>query len=580
MQNFLKSNPKKIFLLVILLAATLRIYGLNFDQGHHLHPDERAITMVVGNIRLPQTGKEWQEILTSQSTLNPHFFPYGSFPLYLLKMAGFLASFLHHSFNTYDNINLVGRFLSALFDIGTVILVYFIAKKLFNQVVGLLASFLYTVSVLPIQNAHFYTVDIPLTFFITLTLYKLLDFYQNPDKKKALWIGIFFGLGLATKFSAFLLIVPIGITVIIINWRQFFTKEHRIRIFSTKFFLASKKVIFEGGLIVFCTLATFLIFEPFATIDFSTFKRHILEQYQMTRSAFTFPYTLQYVGKPPYLYEIKQIFLWGLGPLLAIFAFAGVLYTTYLGIKKPVDRKGRIVLLFSYFWIYFFVVGKFAIGYIRYMLPIYPLLALSAAVLINHSFAFLKSKFKIPITLLLIFYSVVLILILIWPVSFISIYSKTHSRITASQWILNNIPKGSILAQETWDDNLPLGETHLYNIEELPMNEPDNSSIKWAKINQVLERADYIIISSNRNYRSLQKLIDCEKLPIGRCYKRTAEFYRQLFENKLNFIKVAEFAVFPKIPFLNFEIDDSSSDEIFTVYDHPKVMIFRNEKFN
>jgi hypothetical protein len=171
-----------------------------------------------------------------------------------------------------------------------------------------------------------------------------------------------------------------------------------------------------------------------------------------------------------------------------------------------------------------------------------------------------------------------LILILIWPISFINIYSKAHSRTTASQWILNNILEGSILAQETWDDNLPLGKAHLYNIIELPMNESDDSPNKWTTINQALASADYIIISSNRNYRSLQKLTDCEKLPIGRCYKRTTEFYKQLFNNQLNFIKVAQFSVFPKIPFLNYEIDDSSSDEIFTVYDHPKVMIFEKKR--
>ena len=32
--------------LVLILAFVLRIYGLNWDQGNHLHPDERFLTMV------------------------------------------------------------------------------------------------------------------------------------------------------------------------------------------------------------------------------------------------------------------------------------------------------------------------------------------------------------------------------------------------------------------------------------------------------------------------------------------------------------------------------------------------------
>ena len=51
-----------------------------------------------------------------------------------------------------------------------------------------------------------------------------------------------------------------------------------------------------------------------------------MQQRQMTYDAFTFPYTLQYVGKIPYLYELKNIFLWGQGPILASLSFIGVFY--------------------------------------------------------------------------------------------------------------------------------------------------------------------------------------------------------------------------------------------------------------
>ncbi|HRN71473.1 MAG TPA: hypothetical protein PLS49_09955, partial [Candidatus Woesebacteria bacterium] len=91
-----------------------------------------------------------------------------------------------------------------------------------------------------------------------------------------------------------------------------------------------------------------------------------------------------------------------------------------------------------------------------------------------------------------------------------------------------------------------------------------------------LQRTDYIIIASNRLYTPLQRLKDC-KGNTDRCYPKTAEYYQKLFNEKLGFTKVAEFTSYPRIPLgpWTFEIIDDTADESFTVYDHPKIMIFR-----
>ena len=55
------------------------------------------------------------------------------------------------------------------------------------------------------------------------------------------------------------------------------------------------------------------------------------------------------------------------------------------------------------------------------------------------------------------------------------------------------------------------------------------------------------------------------------------KFYADLFSNKLNYKKVAEFVSYPKLEIGNWklEIRDDVADESFTVYDHPKVLIFK-----
>lgn len=165
---------------------------------------------------------------------------------------------------------------------------------------------------------------------------------------------------------------------------------------------------------------------------------------------------------------------------------------------------------------------------------------------------------------------------MLWTLSFMNIYTKPNTRVLASNWINQNLPNGKTLAIEHWDDGLPLFGGEKYNIISLPLYDPDTQE-KWGGISQKLETTDYIIVASNRLYVPLQKLTNCNNLPSGRCYAQTADYYERLFNSELGFKKVAEFAIYPTIPLLNIPINDQGADESFTVYDHPKVMIFKRE---
>ena len=90
---------------------------------------------------------------------------------------------------------------------------------------------------------------------------------------------------------------------------------------------------------------------------------------------------------------------------------------------------------------------------------------------------------------------------------------------------------------------------------------------KWAKVGNQLENIDYLIMSSNRLWGSIPK--------VPEIYPETTKFYKDLFAESLQFTKVAEFTSYPTIPILNVPISDDSADESFTVYDHPKVLIYK-----
>lgn len=539
---------------ILVLAVVLRLYGINWDQGFHLHPDERQLIMVATSIHF------WDQ-------LNPNFFNYGSLPIYLLKgSAQLIDAVMKTSFATYDGLLYLGRLLSVLFDLGTLLVVYSIAKLLYKKIeVAVFSALLYALSFFIIQNTHFFVVDVFLTFFITATLYFLLYYTQKPHLKYVIGMASMFAAALATKVTSviFLPIILLGIA-------------------AAPFFLAKKRKAlnhtYEVGvnLILFGTVATLLyfLFMPYAFLDFLRFKSDTLAQTAMSKDAYVFPYTLQYVYTLPYWYFLKNIFFWGLGPAISILSLTGMglevaQLISYIRTKKY-RRKFFVfvrdhftqIAFVAFYSFFFIIIGHSAVKFMRYMLPMYPFFIILA----GYGLYWFKLEIKLAAV-------VFMALVLVWTLAFVHIYTVPHTRITATKWILNNIPVGSSIAVEHWDDRLPLLESEKYSIQELTLYDLPDDQIKWEHINAVLNSSEYLIIASNRLYVPLQKLGDCKKYKV--CYPETKSYYEKLFGNKLPFKEVAEFSDDPQLPLLPIRFSDQSADESFTVYDHPDIMIFK-----
>src|SRR6266571_9302427 len=192
-----------------LLGLALRLYGLNWDQGNSFHPDERQIMFHVTVLSWPHSLAQFLDPVNSP--LNPHFFAYGSFPLYLLAGLGNILSRFFPSLNTFANLTLVGRVLNALFDTGTILLTGCLGLRLANDSIpgrprawklALLAAAFVTFTPLQLQLSHFYAVDTMLLFFVMLTLLACVALVETDAPIRwSLVAGLSFGLALATKFS-------------------------------------------------------------------------------------------------------------------------------------------------------------------------------------------------------------------------------------------------------------------------------------------------------------------------------------------------------------------------------------------
>ncbi|GCE18544.1 hypothetical protein [Dictyobacter kobayashii] len=114
--------------ILVGVGLLLRLYGLNWDQGNRFHPDEPYIVFYASNVAWPQSPAQFFDPV--HSPLNPHFFAYGSLPIYLLALLGHAIAIFSPAFFTYAHLNLLGRVISAVLDSGTILLTAMLAFRL------------------------------------------------------------------------------------------------------------------------------------------------------------------------------------------------------------------------------------------------------------------------------------------------------------------------------------------------------------------------------------------------------------------------------------------------------------------
>jgi YYY domain-containing protein len=551
-----------LFILIILLGAYFRFTGLNWDDGRHLHPDERFLTMVETSLAWPSSIGEY--LNERKSPLNPRnvgyeYFTYGTLPTTIVKAAGILIKK-----TDYDRINLVGRAVSGILDLGSIIFIFLIGRTLYrDNRIAILSSFLFATSVLAIQHAHFFVVDSFAAFFTTLSLYCLSRAQTGGKLVDFLMAGFFFALSMACKVSVFTLFFVIAAISI-----------YRVVIFSDR--KKNNKILDILHIIFLTSLVSFVVFRIAMPDAFRGNSLMVpserwlgnISSIRLEMNGYTDPpYCKQWTGRTPVIYPLKQMFLWGMGPVLALTAWGGWILTGYFVLYK---RKFTGLIPFIWIGLLFLHQSTQFVKYMRYFLPLYPFLSLMAAWLL----IFLYDRAKkssgtlwTPVRAKLLI-GLVCAFTLLWAFAFTAIYRKPHSRIEASRWIYEHIKAGASLACEHWDDSLPFSfegkDPAIYKPVEMKWYDEDTEE-KLQRAFIWLEETDYIILSSNRLYSSIPLL------PLR--YPLTVAYYKSLFDGTLGFEKIADFTSYPQL--FGFSIPDQSAEESFTVYDHPMVQIFK-----
>jgi YYY domain-containing protein len=551
-----------------------RMYGLNFAQGNNFHPDERQIMFHVVQLAWPQSIAQFFDPATSP--LNPHFFAYGSFPLYLLATIGNLLSHISPSLATFASLTITGRVLNALFDTGTILLTAWLAwllmpdrtpERRYAWGAALLAAALVAFTPFQIQQSHFYTVDTMLLFFAVLTMLACVKLVETERPWRwAVIAGCGYGLAMATKFSAAPLAVPL-LTALVLRW-------HREDFYSA---------LMPALLSFVTTLIVFVIAMPYALLDFPEFRDQLSVQGDLARGLLDLPYVRQFAGTVPYLYEAQNMLLWGLGLMLGLAVCGGLIW---LGWRMWKREGGAWLVVLSWIVIYGGITGSFYVKFMRYMLPIYPFLTLLAACALVWLVLFAGEKtWKRPDVMRrlmpgLAYAAVGLVLggTMFQGLALLNVYSQPNTRIQASLWIYQHIKPGSTLTYEQWDDPLPVAvdgyDPGIYS-QAATFNTlgqsgtgldlyGDDTIQKAQELANELPTIDAITMASDRLDKSIPRL------PAR--YPLTIHYYQLLFSGQLGFHLAAEFVARPNL--LGITLDDSNADESYSVFDHPHVRIF------
>jgi len=602
-----------VLLVILVVALALRLHGINWDQGYGFHPDERDIYMRSGCMYdlltdapnaldcgyvagepdaqpgLPGVGTLLD---ADRSPLNPHWFPLGSILIYVMVFFRAVAE----QFTDLNSLDMryIGRPLSALADVGSVAMVFLLGRRFYGRGVGLLAAGLTAVSVIHIQNSHFYRPETFSVFFTLVSFWAMWRMLERKRLRDSVLLGLLLGLAIAPKVS----ILPILAPLFLVYWYRVLDEvDGRWSEITPELV---QRIFAHAALAGVIAAGVFFVSAPYAFLDAGAFIGDLVAQTRMARTAGFWPFTIQYVDTPAFIYQIQQSSVWGLGIPLGVVAWLSISFTAVLA---AVSSRTRRVDLFLLAWVVpgFVFLETFEVHFLRYVFPLMPVMIIMGSRMLLWMVESYGPLLERPLwrrtgasRYLPGFAVVVLVFVAaataFYALAFQRVYAEDHPAVTASEWINDNVPKGTAFVSDNhWDEFVP--NLYSYDLWQFPVYEPDTPQ-KMDTLAGKLARAEYVIFYSSRPYASAAR--DPDRFPFSNVY------YQRLFSGGLGYELDREFTSYPELLGVSFRDDaieraglerpapstpgESSAvslnlgyaDDNAVGYDHPRVLLFKN----
>jgi len=212
----------KVLILVIILGILVRVIGLGtesiwLDEGYSVHCATKGITGLLGCVQT-----------------------YQSVPF-------LYYTFLHYWTSFFGISEFSIRFLSVIFGAVSIFLVFLLGKKLFNKQTGLIASLMFSISMLQVQyaqDARSYTMFLFLTL---LSVIFFIDLVRKKDLKSYIFYTIFTTLLIYTHYLGFVVLFVQNLIMVIHNRkaRNWFVSQSAIFILYLPWLLVFLRLVYK-----------------------------------------------------------------------------------------------------------------------------------------------------------------------------------------------------------------------------------------------------------------------------------------------------------------------------------------------
>ena len=591
-------------LLLFLLAFVLRLLLQGWDVGvtsSSAHHDERHVGFVT------ERAQGW--------FADPEFYAYGSLHFHAVRLTATVLGLK----DNVRGIIVSGRMISLMASMLAIVLGWLIARRAWGRRTGDLFILLAAWVPLDLQQSHFTTVEAHHTAWVMAALAACFWLARSGRPLAAAATGAAIGASLAVKVASLALGFPLVVAVLLATrgrgvlagirllatagatgiagfwlcqpWAFANGKPPFSIVVTTVFVaviielagrstgraraamlgvagLAATVAVLQGVALVGIGSDTFAARLGSAALAGAALNPAYLEgvgnEVAMVVGRADAAYVRIYAHTLPVLYPLRELGLWGWGALLLLATLIGSAAGCRLLVKRwrrwiagPWNDAGSLlVILLAWLVPMAMRLSTLQVKFLRYWEPLVVPATLIAAWWLMR----LPRKIRRQMIVAVAAGTV------LWGLAYAWSFIEPHPHKTASEWISPMLADQQAVAFEHWDEHIDLKvEEGTVERVELPSYELPDKDEKIELWTGALARADWVILTSNRVYRTV--LANPDRFP------QTARLYRLLLSGEAGFEVLTRVRRGPRIFGLRWPVQ--RADESFLNYEFPQVLILR-----
>ncbi|MBL8049415.1 MAG: phospholipid carrier-dependent glycosyltransferase [Chthonomonas sp.] len=329
--------------LIFAVALLLRLFGLgwglpNSQRVESLHPDEPIVLMVSKQVN-PLGGD-----------FEPGFYNYGTLYLSLSRLISTGGEFAPGT-DAYRDDLMRGRLINVVAGSGIALLVFLILAKRTSKVGAVIGGLAVAFAPGLVVHSRFMTVDVFATFLVVLALY-LADRIGEENTKPMLMVslaGLASGLAGGTKYNFIIVLLAVFVAIGVSGL------ANRLRL----------------GLAAFgACIAGFLIGTPGVLLNPSQFRKDLMYEINHVAEGHGLVFAGRPIGFISHLGNLLEAF----GGLSLIISVAACGFIAWRMRRDETLRWMLPGLVFAA--VYYLLIGRAQVAFLRYVFPIIPVLAL------------------------------------------------------------------------------------------------------------------------------------------------------------------------------------------------------------